>query len=87
MRCVSENKKIVWHVSPKSSSSMAEISEVCSLRVKLIPDENTFTFKNVFGVECDTQTVYNSIAKPIVLSVLNGMSGAICAYGHTAFIW
>lgn len=43
----------------------------------------TFTFDTVFGPDCKQVDVYNTCARPIVDSVLEGYNGTIFAYGQT----
>ncbi|GBG25250.1 Kinesin-like protein [Hondaea fermentalgiana] len=42
-----------------------------------------FRFDHVFGPEASQTAVYETLAKPIVADVLQGMNGAIIAYGQT----
>lgn len=42
-----------------------------------------FTFDTVFGPDCKQVDVYNTCARPIVESVLEGYNGTIFAYGQT----
>ncbi len=41
-----------------------------------------FTFDSAFDWNCTQRQVYNSTARPIVESVLNGYNGTIFAYGQ-----
>ncbi|CAD5114686.1 DgyrCDS3731 [Dimorphilus gyrociliatus] len=43
----------------------------------------TFTFDTVFGPDCKQVDIYNTCARPIVESVLEGYNGTIFAYGQT----
>uniref|UniRef100_A0AC35TTY8 Kinesin-like protein n=1 Tax=Rhabditophanes sp. KR3021 TaxID=114890 RepID=A0AC35TTY8_9BILA len=42
-----------------------------------------FTFDDVFDMDSDQYTVYNSVARPIIENVLKGYNGTIFAYGQT----
>jgi kinesin family protein 3/17 len=42
-----------------------------------------FTFDHVYDQDSSQEEVYNSSAKPLVLSTLQGYNAAIIAYGQT----
>lgn len=44
---------------------------------------HTFAFDNVYGPESTQQHVYDTTAKPAVVSVLEGYNATILAYGQT----
>jgi len=43
----------------------------------------TFTFDHVFGEDTDQRDVYEQIAKPAIMSMLQGYNASIVAYGQT----
>ena len=45
--------------------------------------EHSFKFDRIYGDDTPQQTLYDSAAKPIVLSILEGYNGSIIAYGQT----
>uniref|UniRef100_A0A0K0E7Z7 Kinesin-like protein n=1 Tax=Strongyloides stercoralis TaxID=6248 RepID=A0A0K0E7Z7_STRER len=49
------------------------------------PEETSksFTFDEIFDVDSNQITVYNTVARPIVENVLKGYNGTIFAYGQT----
>lgn len=59
--------------------------KTCTLVLPKIHGVNEFRFSYdyIFQPDSDQIDVYNSVAKPIVESVLNGFNGAILAYGQT----
>jgi Kinesin motor domain len=58
-------------------------SATISLTDPKTTDSKAFTFDTVFDSNCKQIDVYNTTAKPIVESVLNGYNGTIFAYGQT----
>jgi chromosomal replication initiation ATPase DnaA len=46
--------------------------------------QQSFTMDSYFGPESQQEDVYNTVAKPIVESALEGYSGTILAYGPTS---
>ena len=46
-------------------------------------DSKNFNFDFVGGETCDQAVIFNSIAKPITESCLQGYNGTIFAYGQT----
>jgi hypothetical protein len=73
MRPVEGNTKTVWKVFPDRNSA-----------IQTTNTNDTFTFDKVFGEDTKTKQVYDSIAKGIVSLAVNGLNGAMFAYGQTA---
>ena len=48
-----------------------------------VVSKNEFTFDRVFDVKTSQIDVYNSAAKPIIESVMDGFNGTVFAYGQT----
>ncbi|KAJ3207036.1 Kinesin-like protein kif3a [Dinochytrium kinnereticum] len=68
--------------SGKQSKSLQQAS-VSILDPKNQDPPKSFTFDSVFDWNCRQLDVYNTTARPIVESVLNGYNGTIFAYGQT----
>ncbi|KAI3384564.1 hypothetical protein SNEBB_003630 [Seison nebaliae] len=46
-------------------------------------NHKTFTFDNTFGPQSQQLSIYNLVARPIVVDTVNGYNGTIFAYGQT----
>jgi len=69
----------IWLVDPYSNTIMQKNSP--GVRAS---DGNRFGFNNVFDTHSSTEHVYNTLAKDIVVSSMNGINGTIFAYGQTS---
>ena len=78
-----ENKKRIWKVLPKYSSIAQTTKQGKPLKEK-ITGRNFFTFDKTFGEQTNNKQVYDSVAKGIVNSVVDGLNGTIFAYGQTS---
>lgn len=76
-------KRRIWKVLPKYNSVTQTTSNGKPLSER-VTGRTFFTFDKVFGEEIDTVQVYDSVAKGIVSSVVNGLNGTIFAYGQTS---
>lgn len=73
----------VWKVLPKYSSVTQTTAEGLPLPER-VTGRTFFTFDKTFPEDTNTQTVYDSVAKGIVSSVVTGLNGTIFAYGQTS---
>ncbi|KAJ3121865.1 Kinesin-like protein kif3b [Nowakowskiella sp. JEL0407] len=86
VRCrpFSEKEKAAGHsniVTIDQESATVSIRDPRSSDVSEVP--KTFTFDSLFDNNCAQIDVYNTCARPIVDSVLQGYNGTIFAYGQT----
>jgi len=72
-----------WKVLPKYNSVTQTTSNGKPLSER-VTGRTFFTFDKVFGEDVNTVQVYDSVAKNIVSSVVNGLNGTIFAYGQTS---
>ena len=84
-----ETERRIWKVLPEDASiAQLQGSASSSDEEEPIPNPITgktfFTFDKTFGEDTNTQVLYDSIAKNIVTSVMEGMNGTIFAYGQTS---
>mmetsp|Transcript_59860 Transcript_59860/g.147054 ORF Transcript_59860/g.147054 Transcript_59860/m.147054 type:complete len:2082 (-) Transcript_59860:233-6478(-) len=77
-----QNERI-WKVLPKYSSVAQTTREGKPLGER-ITGRTFFTFDKTFGEETNNRQVYDSVAKGIVTSVVEGLNGTIFAYGQTS---
>jgi Kinesin motor domain len=93
-KMVAESVRVVLRCRPFSEKEKAAgHSNVCTIDKKLasvtINDEKSvgppkvFTFDSVFDHTCTQSEVYNTTARDIVDSVLEGYNGTVLAYGQT----
>ncbi|CAH8868565.1 unnamed protein product [Trichobilharzia szidati] len=86
---MSESVKVICRVRPLNEQEKANKSEVV---VSFPGDGNTtvsiggkiFSFDHVVQPKASQLEVYEVVAKPIVVDVLNGYNGTIFAYGQTS---
>lgn len=52
-------------------------------RSALVPNNKTFTFDRVFGMNSKQVDVYNQVVRPVVREVIEGYNCTIFAYGQT----
>jgi hypothetical protein len=45
----------------------------------------TFTFDGAYGVDSNTETIYNDLGFALVESVCEGYNGTVFAYGQTGY--
>ena len=64
-------------------SSMGQVSMTNPNPKQGIEAKRTYTFDNVFDQDSRQVDVYNSVARPIVDSCIEGYNGTIFAYGQT----
>eukprot|EP00934_Nitzschia_sp_Nitz4_P004282 Nitzschia sp. Nitz4//scaffold303_size22340//9389//16391//NITZ4_008567-RA/size22340-processed-gene-0.14-mRNA-1//1//CDS//3329547057//4272//frame0 len=77
------NGRRIWKVLPKYNS-VTQTTETGKPLSERVTGRTFFTFDKVFGEEVNTNQVYDSVAKGIVGSVVNGLNGTIFAYGQTS---
>lgn len=77
------NKERIWKVLPKYSSVTQTTRDGKPLGER-VTGRTFFTFDKTFGEEVDNRQVYDSVAKGIVSSVVEGLNGTIFAYGQTS---
>ena len=73
----------VWKVLPESSSVTQTTPEGHQLADQTV-GRNFFCFDKTFAETSSTQEVYNSVAKGVISSVLDGFNGTIFTYGQTS---
>ncbi|KAL7559179.1 hypothetical protein ACA910_013188 [Epithemia clementina (nom. ined.)] len=73
----------VWRVLPNLSSVTQTTVDGEPLPER-VNGRTYFTYDKTYGENTSTREVYNSIAKNIVSSVVNGLNGTIFAYGQTS---
>ncbi|KAG7368549.1 kinesin motor domain containing protein [Nitzschia inconspicua] len=78
-----ENKERIWKVLPKYSSVTQTTRDGKPLSER-VAGRTFFTFDKTFGEDTDNRKVYDSVAKGIVGSVVQGLNGTIFAYGQTS---
>eukprot|EP00536_Pseudo-nitzschia_multiseries_P008863 jgi/Psemu1/297078/fgenesh1_pm.234_\ len=78
-----ENNKRIWKVLPKYSS-IAQTTRDGKPLPERITGRTFFTFDKTFGEITNNKQVYDSVAKGIVNSVVEGLNGTIFAYGQTS---
>ncbi|KAG7347885.1 kinesin motor domain containing protein [Nitzschia inconspicua] len=78
-----ENKERIWKVLPKYSSVTQTTRDGKPLSER-VTGRTFFTFDKTFGEDTDNRKVYDSVAKGIVGSVVQGLNGTIFAYGQTS---
>jgi centromeric protein E len=78
-----ENRKRIWKVLPKYSS-IAQTTRDGKPLPERITGRTFFTFDKTFGESTNNTQVYDSVAKGIVNSVVDGLNGTIFAYGQTS---
>lgn len=71
------------HIGCKDNKTVQKMTSFQSGRKRNEFPYKLFTFDQVFDANTSQQTVYNTCAKDIVLSVLDGYNGTIFAYGQT----
>lgn len=76
----------IWKIlSQQSSVTQTKTSKTSGKPLKgRTMGKTFFTFDKTFGEEVNTKEVYDSCAKDIVKSTVNGLNGTIFAYGQTA---
>ncbi|CAD5114844.1 DgyrCDS3880 [Dimorphilus gyrociliatus] len=92
----SDNVRVIVRCRPLNSTEISNGNQMTvkidSVRGALIltnpaaaasEPPKTFTFDTVFGPDCKQVDVYNTCARPIVDSVIEGYNGTIFAYGQT----
>jgi centromeric protein E len=77
------DKERIWKVLPKYASVTQTTREGKPLSER-VTGRTFFTFDKAFGEETDNRQVYDSVAKGIVTSVVDGLNGTIFAYGQTS---
>lgn len=77
------DKQRIWKVL-KKYNSVAQTTKGGKPLSERATGRNFFTFDKTFGEEDDTLQVYESVAKGIVSSAVNGLNGTIFAYGQTS---
>ena len=77
------DKERIWKVLPKYSSVTQTTRDGKPLGER-ITGRTFFTFDKTFGEDTNNFQVYDSVAKPIVTSVVQGLNGTIFAYGQTS---
>jgi centromeric protein E len=77
------NKERIWKVLPKYSSVTQTTRDGKPLSER-VTGRTFFTFDKTFGEDTDNRQVYESVAKDIVGSVVQGLNGTIFAYGQTS---
>ena len=70
-----------WSVQPHDDSITQIMMDG---RQQVMGQSNSFVFDKIFNEDTSTQQVYDTIAKPIVDSAMNGLNGTIFAYGQTS---
>jgi centromeric protein E len=80
---VEGDKQRIWKVLPKYNSVSQTTNTGKPLSEK-VTGRSFFTFDKVFGEDENTKQVYDSVAKRIVSSAVNGLNGTIFAYGQTS---
>ena len=78
-----EKKARVWRVLQKYNS-VAQTTPSGKPLTERVTGRNFFTFDKTFGENASTKEVYDSIARGILQSVMNGLNGTIFAYGQTS---
>jgi centromeric protein E len=73
----------IWKVLPKYAS-VAQTTRDGKPLSERVTGRTFFTFDKTFGEETDNRQVYDSVAKGIVGSVVQGLNGTIFAYGQTS---
>jgi centromeric protein E len=79
-----KTERRIWKVLPKHASITQLANDGEQPLPNPIPGKTFFTFDKTFSEDTDTSGVYESTAKGIVSSVLEGMNGTIFAYGQTS---
>jgi centromeric protein E len=77
------SKKRVWKVLPKYSSVTQTTRDGKPLSER-VTGRTFFTFDKTFEEDTDNRQVYESVARDIVGSVVQGLNGTIFAYGQTS---
>lgn len=78
-----ESHRRIWEVNPELES-VTQVSDSGRPLRKRVKNKNHFSFDKVFTEESKTRDVYDSVAKGIVDSVVDGLNGTIIAYGQTS---
>lgn len=73
----------IWKVLPKYSS-VAQTTRDGKPLSERVTGRTFFTFDKTFGEDTNNQQVYDTVAKGIVGSVVQGLNGTIFAYGQTS---
>eukprot|EP01012_Entosiphon_sulcatum_P022815 TRINITY_DN277_c0_g1_i1.p1 TRINITY_DN277_c0_g1~~TRINITY_DN277_c0_g1_i1.p1 ORF type:complete len:563 (+),score=83.82 TRINITY_DN277_c0_g1_i1:58-1746(+) len=76
-------------VRPLSASEVARDQRECwRIEGKTISYSHVancnYSFDHIFGTSCSTKDIFDEIARPVVLSALQGFNGNIFAYGQTS---
>ena len=80
---VEGSRQRIWKVLPKYNS-ITQTTNTGKPLSERISGRTFFTFDKTFGEDINTTQVYDSVAKGIVSSVVNGLNGTIFAYGQTS---
>ncbi|KAL3908141.1 MAG: hypothetical protein SGILL_008597, partial [Bacillariaceae sp.] len=80
---VEDNQGRIWKVLPKYSS-VAQTTRDGKPLGERVTGRTFFTFDKTFGEDTNNRQVYDSVAKGIVGSVVQGLNGTIFAYGQTS---
>jgi len=80
---VEGSRQRIWKVLPKYNSITQTTNSGKPLSER-VTGRTFFTFDKTFGEDVNTTQVYDSVAKGIVSSVVNGLNGTIFAYGQTS---
>ena len=78
-----ENRERIWKVLPKYAS-IAQTTRDGKPLSERITGRTFFTFDKTFGEGTNNKQVYDSVAKGIVNSAVEGLNGTIFAYGQTS---
>eukprot|EP01135_Chromosphaera_perkinsii_P012320 Nk52_evm12s2635 gene=Nk52_evmTU12s2635 len=66
-----------WHISERSLTPF-------NAQTGRPIQQSTYSFDRVFGMRATNADIYHSLAKPLILSCMDGINGTIFAYGQTS---
>lgn len=78
-----DERNRVWKVLPQYSS-VAQVSKETGEPIDRVQNRNFFTFDHTIGEEATNSEVYQTVAKNIVSSFVDGLNGTIFCYGQTS---
>ncbi|KAG5450077.1 Kinesin-like protein kif21a, variant 2 [Clonorchis sinensis] len=79
---------VAVRVRPQSAREKLEMSQICTSVLPNAPQivlgkDSSFTFDYVFNINSAQDTIFNTLARPLIDGCLNGYNATILAYGQT----